>query len=77
MPNKSQGDIKRDADADKVRAETVQIYYNMRAITSEEARATGQEYASFTTLSKNLPTQGIKTEGQDVTGADDDEDAAL
>ncbi|WFZ22208.1 DUF1073 domain-containing protein [Citrobacter portucalensis] len=77
VPNKSQGDIKRDADADKVRAETVQIYYNMRAITSEEARATGQEYASFTTLSKNLPTQGIKTEGQDVTGADDDEDAAL
>ncbi|VFS25930.1 phage-associated protein, HI1409 family [Enterobacter cancerogenus] len=77
VPNKSQGDIKRDADADKVRAETTQIYYNMRAITSEEARATGQEYASFTTLSKNLPAQGIKPDEQDVTGAEDDEDSTL
>lgn len=77
VPNKSQGDIKRDADADKVRAETVQLYYNMRAITSEEARATGQEYASFNTLSKNLPTQGTRPEGQDVTGADDNEDTTL
>ncbi|MGN7914732.1 anti-CBASS protein Acb1 family protein [Enterobacter sp. 22466] len=77
VPNKSQGDIKRDAEADKLRAEIVQMYYNMRAITSEEARATGQEYASFTTLSKNLPAQGIKPDGQDVTGADDDEDATL
>ncbi|KJO49446.1 portal protein [Klebsiella aerogenes] len=75
IPNKSQGDIKRDADADKVRAEIVQMYYNMRAITAEEARATGQEYASFTTLSKNLPTQGTKPD--DVSGAEDDDDTTL
>ncbi|WP_310607091.1 anti-CBASS protein Acb1 family protein [Buttiauxella brennerae] len=74
IPNKSQGDIKRDADTDKTRAEIVQIYYNMRAITSEEARATGQDYASFTTLTTNLPTQGTKPEGKDASGADDDED---
>ncbi|TNV17871.1 DUF1073 domain-containing protein [Buttiauxella sp. B2] len=76
VPNKSQGDIKRDADTDKTRAEIVQIYYNLRAITSEEARATGQEYASFTTLTKSLPTQGTKPDGKDVNGAEDDEDDA-
>lgn len=56
VPNKSQGDIKRDADVDYTRAQTVQIYYNMRSITSAEARETGKSYASFEVLTKNLPS---------------------
>ncbi|HEY3591925.1 MAG TPA: anti-CBASS Acb1 family protein [Buttiauxella sp.] len=76
VPNKSQGDIKRDADTDKTRAEIVQLYYSMRSITAEEARATGQEYASFTTLTKDLPTQGLKPD-ETGSGADDEDDATL
>lgn len=74
VPNKSQGDIKRDADSDYVRAQTVEKYYNMRAITSEEARATGQEYASFTSLTEKLPSTGMKQDGQNGNEVDDDED---
>lgn len=73
VPNKGQGDIKRDADTDYVRAQTVQMYYNMRAITSEEARETGKEYASFKTLSESLPTDGLKKE-PDNSGDDDEKE---
>ncbi|MGK0743576.1 anti-CBASS protein Acb1 family protein [Yokenella regensburgei] len=76
VPNKSQGDIKRDADADKVRAETTQLYYNMRAITSEEARATGQDGAAFISLTKTAPTQGEKPEDKSA-GVEGDDDATL
>lgn len=80
VPNKSQGDIKRDADTDKTRAETVQIYYNMRSITSEEARETGKGFASFKTLSERMPTTGVKPEDKTGDngngGADDEEDDA-
>lgn len=71
VPNKSQGDIKRDADTDKVRAETVKIYYEMRSITSEEARETGKEYASFKALSETLPKDGVKPE---ENGGNDNEE---
>lgn len=73
VPNKGQGDIKRDADTDMVRMQVVQGYYNMRAITSEEARETGKEYASFKTLSENLPTDGLK-EDPDNNGGDDEKE---
>lgn len=73
VPNKSQGDIKRDAEADKLRAEVVKMYWDMRAINSEEARATGQEYASFTVLSKNLPaSSGNDNENQSESDSEDD-----
>ncbi|HIC8437263.1 TPA: anti-CBASS protein Acb1 family protein [Citrobacter braakii] len=58
VPNKSQGQIDREVDRDKKRAETVQIYYNMRSATSEEARATGQETGAFVTLSTTPPATG-------------------
>lgn len=76
VPNKSQGDIKRDADTDKIRAETVQIYYNLRAITSEEARETGKGYASFKALSETLPKDGLKEENGNGNNnsADDNEE---
>jgi hypothetical protein len=76
VPNKSQGDIKRDADTDYVRAQTVKMYYDMRAITSEEARETGKGYASFTALTENLPSDGLKKEdtGNNNSGSDDEED---
>ncbi|OAT17162.1 hypothetical protein M977_04408 [Buttiauxella gaviniae ATCC 51604] len=58
VPNKSQGQIDREVDRDKKRAETAQIYYNIRAITSEEARATAQETGAVTLLSTTAPAKG-------------------
>ncbi|HEY2452871.1 MAG TPA: anti-CBASS Acb1 family protein [Scandinavium sp.] len=74
VANKSQGDIKRDADTDKVKAETVKLYYDMRAITSEEVRATGQESAAFVSLTTNLP--GKTTNDPEADEVDDDENDA-
>lgn len=58
VPNKSQGQIDREVDRDKKVAETAQLYYNMRAITSEEARATAQETGAIKLLSTTPPATG-------------------
>lgn len=58
IPNKSQGQIDREVDRDKKVAETAQIYYGMRAITSEEARATAKETAAVTLLTESAPSTG-------------------
>lgn len=58
IPNKSQGQIDREVDRDKKVAETAQIYYGMRAITSEEARATAKETAAVTLLTESAPATG-------------------
>lgn len=58
VPNKSQGQIDREVDRDKKVAETVQVYYNLRAITSEEARATAQETGAVVLLSTTAPATG-------------------
>lgn len=67
VPNKSQGDIRRDAEVDKIRAETALIYYNMRAITSEEARATAKDTAAVTLLSNSMPATGPDEDDDDKT----------
>ena len=58
VPNKSQGQIDREVERDKKVAETVQIYYDMRAVTSEEARATAQETGAVVLLSTKAPATG-------------------
>ena len=58
VPNKSQGQIDREVDRDKKVAETAQLYYSMRAITSEEARATAQETGAIKLLSTIPPATG-------------------
>ncbi|HEE9910247.1 TPA: DUF1073 domain-containing protein [Citrobacter braakii] len=58
VPNKSQGQIDREVDRDKKVAETVQVYYNLRAITSEEARATAQETGAVVLLSTTATVTG-------------------
>ncbi|MCX9039470.1 portal protein, partial [Citrobacter portucalensis] len=58
VPNKSQGQIDREVERDKKVAETVQLYYNMRAVTSEEARATAQETGAVVLLSTTAPATG-------------------
>ena len=58
VPNKSQGQIDREVDRDKKVAETAQLYYSMRAITSEEARATAQETGAIKLLSTIPPANG-------------------
>lgn len=58
VPNKSQGQIDREVDRDKKRAETAQLYYSMRAITSEEARATAQETGAVVMLATTPPATG-------------------
>lgn len=78
VPNKSQGDIKRDADTDYVRAKTAQIYYNARSITSAEMRETGKEYASFKVLTDKLPSDGLKEDKTENNsgGSNDEKDDA-
>ncbi|MGO3909424.1 anti-CBASS protein Acb1 family protein [Huaxiibacter chinensis] len=58
VPNKSQGQIDREVERDKKVAETAQLYYSMRAITSEEARATAQETGAIKLLSTTPPATG-------------------
>ncbi|NUL35055.1 anti-CBASS protein Acb1 family protein [Kosakonia sacchari] len=43
IPNKSQGQIDREVDRDYKRAQTAEIYWKSKAITSEEMRATAEE----------------------------------
>lgn len=56
VANKSQGDIRRDAEVDKLHAETAKMYYDMRAISSEEVRGKVSEDAVVPLLSANLPS---------------------
>jgi len=58
IPNKSQGQIDREVDRDKKVAETAQLYYSMRAITSDEARATAKETDAVVLLSTTPPAKG-------------------
>lgn len=69
VPNKSQGQIDREVERDKKVAETVQIYYNMRAVTSEEARATAQETGAVVLLSTTPPATGT-IDDQDGNNSD-------
>ncbi|BBR58931.1 anti-CBASS protein Acb1 family protein [Klebsiella sp. WP4-W18-ESBL-05] len=69
IPNKSQGQIDREVDRDKKVAETVQIYYGMRAITSEEARATAKETDAVVLLSTTAPATGT-IDGQNDHSSD-------
>lgn len=69
VPNKSQGQIDREVDRDKKRAETTKIYYDMRSITSEEARATAQETGAVKLLSTTAPATGtIDDQNDDDSG---------
>lgn len=63
VPNKSQGDIRRDAEADKLRAETAKLYYDMRAVTSEEAREQAGKDAAVPLLSDKMPTDADSKSG--------------
>lgn len=81
VPNKSQGQVDREVERDKKVAETAQIYYGMRSITSEEARATAQETGAVVLLSTTAPATGtIDEQGKDNPtndnggGADDAEE---
>ncbi|EHH3294825.1 DUF1073 domain-containing protein [Salmonella enterica] len=69
VPNKSQGDIRRDAEVDELRAKTLKQIYDMRAITSEEVRETVREYGIAKLLSERMPPE-LK---EDPTGDDDDQ----
>lgn len=73
VPNKSQGQIDREVDRDKKVAETAQLYYSMRAITSEEARATAQETGAIKLLSTTPPTTGT-IDDQDDDDSDQNKD---
>ncbi|HEC6158721.1 TPA: DUF1073 domain-containing protein [Salmonella enterica subsp. enterica serovar Weltevreden] len=69
VPNKSQGQIDREVERDKKVAETAQIYYGIRAITSEEARATAKETAAVTLLTEKAPATGtIDDQNDDNAG---------
>lgn len=82
IPNKSQGQIDREVERDKKVAETAQLYYNMRAITSEEARATAKETAAVTLLTEAAPVKGTvddnnqanQNKANEVGGAEDGKD---
>lgn len=73
VPNKSQGQIDREVERDKKVAETAQLYYSMRAITSEEARATAQETGAIKLLSTTPPATGT-IDDQDDDDSDQNQD---
>lgn len=73
VPNKSQGQIDREVERDKKVAETAQLYYSMRAITSEEARATAQETGAIKLLSTTPPATGT-IDDQDDDDSDRNQD---
>lgn len=65
VPNKSQGDIRRDAEVDEIRAKTLKQVYDMRAITSEEVRETVREYGIAKLLSERMPPELAEDEEDD------------
>lgn len=65
VPNKSQGDIRRDAEVDELRAKTLKYIYDMRAITPEEVRVTASEYGMVKLLSKTLPPELTEDEEEE------------
>lgn len=75
VPNKSQGQIDREVDRDKKVAETAQIYYGLRAITSEEARATAKETAAVTLLTEKAPATGTIDDQNDDNASEDTSNA--
>lgn len=73
VPNKSQGQIDREVDRDKKVAETAQIYYGMRSITSDEARATARETGAVVLLSTTPPATGT-IDDQNSDNSDQNQD---
>lgn len=59
VPNKSQGQIDREVDRDYKVAQTAQLYYEMRGITSEEARETARRTGAVELLSEKAPATGV------------------
>lgn len=60
---------------EKLRLETAQIYYGLRAITSEEARATAKETAAVTLLTEKAPATGTIDDQNDDNASEDTSNA--
>lgn len=68
VPNKSQGQIDREVDRDYKVAQTVQLYYEMKGVTSEEARETARRTGAVELLSEKAPATGLIDDTDDDNG---------
>lgn len=74
VPNKSQGQIDREVDRDKKVAETTFQYYQMKAITSEEARETARRTGAVELLTEKAPATGLIDDNENDDNPDNDKD---